>query len=78
SEYLVKDQLITSEDLHYLGGNIDDFALAKTLVSEKRVSQAQVEQQQHLQVSDVLRLALLWSEGSWDFDHRPHLMEQVN
>jgi hypothetical protein len=78
SEFLVKGQLVTSDDLRYLGSNIDDFALAKTLLSENRLSQTQLVQQQRNQVADVLRLALLWTEGSWDFDHRSHLMEDVN
>jgi hypothetical protein len=77
-EYLVKSQLVTSEDLRYLGKDIDDFSLAKTLLSEKRLSLAQLEQQRLNQVSDALRLILLWTEGSWDFDHRSHLLEEVN
>ena len=77
-EYLIKSELVTAEDLRYLGSNIDDFNLAKTLISEKRLSQQQLEQQQLKQVSDVLGLALLWTEGSWDFDDHSHLLEDVH
>jgi DnaJ-domain-containing protein 1 len=77
-EYLVKSQLVTAEDLRYLGTNIDDFNLGKTLVSEKRLSQTQLEQQQLKQVVDVLGLALLWTEGSWDFDDHSHLLEALH
>jgi curved DNA-binding protein CbpA len=77
-EYLIKSQLVTAEDLRYLGSNIDDFNLAKTLISEKWLSQAQLEQQQVKQASDVLRLVLLWTEGSWDFDDHSHLLEEVH
>jgi len=78
AEYLVKTELVTSEDLRYLGKDIDDFTLARMLLSEKRLSQAQLEQQQLSQISDALRLALLWTEGSWDFDHRSHLLQELN
>ena len=29
-------------------------------------------------VSDVLRVALLWTEGSWEFNNLSHLKEQVS
>jgi curved DNA-binding protein CbpA len=77
-EYLLKSQLVTADDLRYLGTNIDDFSLAKTLLSENRISQSQLQQQQLKQVSDVLGLALLWTEGTWDFDDHSHLLEEVH
>ena len=77
-EYLVNSQLVTAEDLRYLGSNIDDFSLAKNLLSEKRISQLQLQQQQLKQVNDVLGLALLWTEGTWDFDDHSHLLEEVH
>jgi curved DNA-binding protein CbpA len=77
AEYLVKSQLVSADDLRYLGSNIDDFSLAKTLLSEKRISQSQLQQQQLKQVSDVLALALLWTEGTWDFDDHSHLLEEL-
>jgi len=77
-EYLIKSQLVTADDLRYLGSNTDDFSLAKTLISEKRISQPQLQQQQLKQVSDVLGLALQWTEGSWDFDDHSHLLEEVH
>jgi curved DNA-binding protein CbpA len=77
-EYLVKSQLVTAEDLRYLGQTTKDFDLAKTLTSEKRISPAQAQEHQVKQVSDILRLVLLWTEGSWEFDHRSHLNEKVN
>ena len=77
-EYLVKSELLTVEDLSNAGNNIDDLSLAKTLISEKRIPQSQLEQQQLKQVSDVLGLALLWTEGSWDFDDHSHLLEDLH
>ena len=77
-EYLVNSQLVTAEDLRYFGRDIDDFSLAKTLLSENRISQSQLQQQQLKQVNDVLGLALLWIEGTWDFDDHSHLLEEVH
>jgi curved DNA-binding protein CbpA len=77
-EYLVNSQLVTAEDLRYLGRDIDDFSLAKTLLSENRISQSQLQQQQLKQVNDVLGLALLWIEGTWDFDDHSHLLKEVH
>ena len=78
AEYLVKSQILTRDDLKYIGHNIDDFQLAKLLITEKRTTPSQLEEQQLIQISDTLRLALAWTEGSWEFDHRSHLKEEVN
>jgi len=77
-EYLVASKLVTEEDLLYLGRNTKDLELVRLLISEKRISASQAEQLQVKQVSDVLRLVLTWTDGSWEFDHRSHLMEEVN
>ncbi|HEV8370632.1 MAG TPA: DUF4388 domain-containing protein [Pyrinomonadaceae bacterium] len=77
-EYLVASKLVTEEDLLYLGRYTKDIELARLLISEKRISASQAEQLQVKQVSDVLRLVLTWTVGSWEFDHRSHLMEEVN
>jgi curved DNA-binding protein CbpA len=77
-EYLVASKLVTDEDLLYLGRKTKDIDLARSLISEKRISPSQAEQLQIKQVSDVLRLVLTWTQGSWEFDHRSHLQEEVN
>jgi hypothetical protein len=73
SEYLLKSNLITDEELKYLGSQTKDIDLAKTLVAEKRISAAQAEQLQVRLIADVLRVALLWTDGTWEFDNRSHL-----
>jgi DnaJ-domain-containing protein 1 len=42
------------------------------------VSAAAAEQVQTKQVADVLRLALLWTDGAWEFESRSRLEEQLN
>lgn len=76
--YLVQSSVMSEEDLRYLGPSIKDFDLLRTLILEKRISEAQAHQFQSRQVSDVLRLALQWTEGSFIFDARSHLDEEIN
>ena len=52
-----------------------DIELTKSLCADQVLSAAAAEQLQSRQVSDVLRLALLWTEGSWEFDIRARLTE---
>ena len=75
--YFVKQNLISDDDLRYLGRKTGDFDLARTLVSEKKVSQEQVKQLQSKQVRDILLVALLWTDGTWAFDNRAHLNEEI-
>ena len=76
--YLVQSNVISEEDLRFLGTVTKDFDLLRTLILEKRISEAQAHQFQKRQVSDVLRLALQWTEGNWVFDARSHLDEEIN
>lgn len=76
--YLVQSNVISEEDLRYLGTAIKDFDLLKTLISEERITEAQAQKFQARQVSDVLRLALQWTDGSWTFDPRSNLDEEIN
>ena len=77
SEYLLKSNLITAEELKYLGSQTKDIDLGKTLVAEKRISAAQAEQLQVRLIVDVLRVAMLWTDGTWEFDNRSHLGDGV-
>lgn len=76
--YLVKHAVIDDSDLIDVGKATKDFELVRKLISEKRVSKEQVEQLQATLVKDILRLALLWNDGTWNFDHRSQLNEEVN
>lgn len=77
-EYLTKLNLVSEQQLAGLGENRSDLELAAALVAGNAVQAKTIRDVQLKQVSDVLRLALLWIEGTWEFDHRSHLNEPVN
>ncbi|HKU75515.1 MAG TPA: DUF4388 domain-containing protein [Pyrinomonadaceae bacterium] len=77
-EYLRKSELLTDEDLAQFNERVSDTDLLKVLCSQKLLSAALAEQVQTRQVTDVLRLALGWIEGSWEFESRSRLDEPFN
>ena len=76
-EYLIKDRLVSEEVLSRFDSNRSDISLAKQLTGEGLVDEKQAARAQFRQVTDVLRLGLLWTEGKWEFDSRSHLSEEV-
>ncbi|HVF23523.1 MAG TPA: DUF4388 domain-containing protein, partial [Pyrinomonadaceae bacterium] len=76
-EYLLKagmaEPALTRYDEHG-----SDLELARALCKDHLLSPAAAEQIQAKQVSDVLRLALSWTEGTWEFDPRSRLDETIN
>ena len=77
-EYLKKSELATDQDLAQFNEQVSDTDLLKVLCAQKLLTPAAAEQIQARQVADVLRLALLWTEGSWDFEARSRLDQQFN
>ena len=78
SEYLQKSKLVSDQQLAGFQEQRSDLALAATLCAQKILDLNTAEQLQVKQVSDILRVALLWTEGTWEFDYRSHLNEQVS
>ena len=76
-EYLVKNNLVSKKELTSMGANGSDIALAKALSANGALTQTQAEGLLANLVADVLRVALLWTEGNWEFDNRAHLGEEV-
>lgn len=76
-EYLQKAALLSSEQLKRFDERIADFDLARRLCAENSLTPEVIEQVQSKQVSDVLRLALSWTDGVWEFDQRSQLAETV-
>ena len=76
-EYLSKNKLVSKKELATLGSNGSDIALAKALSAKGALTQTQAEGLLANLVADVLRVALLWTEGNWEFDQRAHLGEEV-
>ena len=76
-EYIRKQGLLSDEQLQSLDNNKSDLALAATLSREGLVDQKSVIKLIANQVIDVLRVALLWTEGEWTFDGRARLDEPL-
>ena len=73
-EYLRKSDLVSEDKLD---DRVPDLELLKRLCANNLVTAAAAEQVQTKQVADVLRLALLWTEGAWEFESRSRLEEQL-
>jgi len=77
-EYLKKAEAVSDQDLAQFNERMTDTDLLKVLCAQKLLSPPVAEQVQTRQVADVLRLALLWTDGAWDFESRSRLGEQLN
>src|SRR5215217_5592713 len=77
-DYLLKSNLVSEQDVRQFNDRISDFDLLKVLCAQNLLSSSAAEQTQAQQISDILRLTLLWTEGTWDFDSRSRLNEQLN
>jgi curved DNA-binding protein CbpA len=78
SDYLQKSNLVSDRDLKQFNDRVSDFDLLKVLCAQNLLSPSAAEQVQAKQVSDILRLSLLWTEGTWEFDSKSRLNEQLN
>jgi DnaJ-domain-containing protein 1 len=77
-EYLEKSNLISQQALVQFTDRVSDTDIVKALCAQKLLTSSAAEQVQARQVSDTLRLALLWTEGAWEFDSRSRLSETLN
>ena len=77
-EYLLKSNLVSDQDLTQFNERVSDSDIVKVLCAQKLLTPAAAEQVQAKQVSDALRLALLWTEGAWDLDQKSRLNEAMN
>ena len=77
-EYLPKNKLVSEKDLTQFNDRVSDIDMVKVLCAQKLLTPSAAEQVQAKQVSDVLRLALLWTEGAWDLDPKSRLNETLN
>lgn len=73
AEYLRKQQLVSAEELETLDGNKSDLVFAAALANRKLLPEQEILALLTRQASDVLRVALLWTQGSWEFDPHIHL-----
>jgi curved DNA-binding protein CbpA len=77
-EYLQKSELVTEQDLKQFNERVSDTDLLKVLCAQKLLAPAAAEQIQTRQIADALRMALSWTEGTWDLESRSRLDEQFN
>jgi curved DNA-binding protein CbpA len=77
-EYLQKSNLVSEQDLTQFNDRVSDTDLIRVLCAQKLLSPNAAEQVQLRQVADVLRMALMWTEGDWEFDARSRLGEQLD
>jgi curved DNA-binding protein CbpA len=76
-EYLRQRTIVSEKELTRLGNNLSDLDLATALSTAGLVARNQIEQLLATMVADVLRVALLWTMGNWDFDERGRLGNPV-
>lgn len=76
-EYLRKQGLVSAEQLESLGNDRSDPSLACALTERRILDQQTVTRVTCKQVSDLLRVMLLWTEGTWELDERAHLGEPI-
>jgi len=76
-EYLLKAGIAEAALARYEEHG-SDLELARVLCKDHLLSPGAAKQVQAKQVSDVVRLALSWTEGSWEFDPRSRLDESLD
>ncbi len=77
-EYLSKRSILSERELAKLDASLPDLDLATNLVACGTIRQRDVDALLSILVSDVLRVALLWTEGTWEFNGRTRLVDAVN
>lgn len=76
-EYLVKAGINEAALARY-DERRPDLELVKALAADHILSPSTAEQVQTKQVSDVVGLALSWTDGTWEFDQRARLNQETN
>ena len=76
-EYLSKRDLVAEKDCASLNNNLSDLALAAALSASGTLRQQDLDSLLGTLIADVLRVALLWAEGTWEFNDRARLDEPV-
>ena len=77
-EYLKKTELVSETDLARFNDSLADVELLKQLIAQKLLSATAADQLHTRQVSEVLRMALVWTDGTWEIESRSRLNEQLN
>lgn len=78
SAYLAKRDLVTKKQLESIADKGSDLSMAAALRANRTLTQEQVDFLLETLVADVLRVALLWTEGGWEFEERARLDDPVS
>jgi curved DNA-binding protein CbpA len=77
-EYVKKSGLVSDADLGRFNDRIPDIDLLKQLTAQKFLTVNAADQLHTRQVTDVLRMALVWTDGTWQLESRSRLNEELN
>lgn len=75
--YLKRRGLVSDQQLSQVANHRSDVALLAALNDSNALDPKKVQPLIAQQVADVLRVALLWTDGTWEFDDHAHLGEEV-
>src|SRR5258707_715370 len=75
---IVKQGGLSDAQLSDLPAKVSDDELSEALVESGRVTAETLAMIRSKQLSDVLRLALLWTDGTWEFDPRVRVANDVS
>ncbi|MBC8029998.1 MAG: DnaJ domain-containing protein [Pyrinomonadaceae bacterium] len=76
-EYLKKTGVISEKEFAALATPAADLSMASSLRAGGKLSQKDFDSLLTTLVSDVLRVPLLWTDGTWEFDERARLDDPV-
>jgi curved DNA-binding protein CbpA len=76
-EYLTRRGVVSESVLARFENNLSDLDFAGALAASGTLRQKDIEALLTILVTDVLRVALLWTEGLWEFDERARLADSV-
>jgi len=76
-EYVKKRDLLKEDELKKYNGKSSDLAFATAMAASGAVPREDIYELLMSVVTDVVRLALLWSKGTWHFDQRARLAEPI-
>ena len=77
-EYLIKRGLVSEKDQAKLNNSLSDLDLAEALAGDGTLRQKDIDALLVILVSDILRVSLLWMDGTWEFDARARLVDPAN
>lgn len=77
SECVRRWHVLSVNELSTLPADASDLDFAAALMEEKAFSRDSLEAIQARQVAEVLRSALLWTEGTWEFDGRVRMAQDM-